>query len=248
MRKLGSLMYQANRDGARAFSGCTNTLRIPVDALNEAVLQAIEQHALTPDAIEQVITLTERDDRREQEAALRKERQDVTKRVSALVAAIEVGGDVPSIVAKVRDLEARQHAIDEELMNLRPVPRLPVSVVEDRLGEWRRLLRSSTTQGRAVLQRIVVGRIRFTPRTANQYEVEGGYDFEAQTRFDKLFAGVAAPQLADGRDLTGTEDIGRADTWDADYARLLERAQKRLENRNVEWVASPPGFEPGFQP
>lgn len=83
-----------------------------------------------------------------------------------------------------------------------------------------------------------------SPRKASRYEVEGGYDFEARTRFDKLFAGVAAPQLADGRDVTGTEGIDRGDTWDADYARLLERAQKRVENTNVEWVASPPGFDP----
>jgi hypothetical protein len=99
------------------------------------------------------------------------------------------------LVGKIRELEARQRAIDEELANLRPVPRLPVAVVEDRLGEWRRLLRSSVTQGRAVTQRIVVGRIRFTPREASQYEEAGGYDFEARTLFDKLFAGVAAPQL-----------------------------------------------------
>ena len=128
------------------------------------------------------------------------------------------------------------------------MPRLPASVVEDRLAEWRRLLRASITQGRAVLQRIIVGRIRFTPRQTTEWEEPGGYDFEAETRFDKLFAGVAAPQLSDGRDLTGTEGITTADTWDADYARLLEKAQKRLENRNVEWGSSPPGFEPGFQP
>src|SRR5215471_1938015 len=35
-----------------------------------------------------------------------------------------------------------------------------------------------------------------------------------------------------------------ATTWDGDYARILERAQKRLGNRNVERVASPAGFEP----
>jgi hypothetical protein len=34
------------------------------------------------------------------------------------------------------------------------------------------------------------------------------------------------------------EGIDAADTWDADYARLLERAQKRLGNRNVERLAS----------
>ena len=161
----------------------TNTLRIPVDVPNEAVLQAIEQHALTPEAVESVIALTERDDRRDQEAALVRERADVDKRIANLVAAIEAGGDAPSLVTKVRALEARRGAIADELAGLRPVPRVPAAIVRDRLAEWRRLLRASVTQGRAVIQRIVVGRIRFTPRTANAFEVDGGYDFEAQTRF-----------------------------------------------------------------
>ena len=64
------------------------------------------------------------------------------------------------------------------------MPRLASHVVDYRLAEWRRLLRQSTTQGRAVLQRVVDGRITFTPNG-------GGYTFEASTRFGKLFSGVA---------------------------------------------------------
>ena len=63
------------------------------------------------------------------------------------------------------------------------------AVVDDRLGEWRRLLRQSTTQARAVLQRVLRGRIVFTP--------DGdGYDFEAPTRFDRLFVGCVVPSNA----------------------------------------------------
>jgi site-specific DNA recombinase len=51
-------------------SSCTNALRIRVTEMNEAVLQAIEQHALTPEAIEQVITLTERDDAQDRHMVL----------------------------------------------------------------------------------------------------------------------------------------------------------------------------------
>ena len=215
----------------RAFSGCSNALRVSVEALNEAVLQEVERHVLTPEAVESVITATERDDRQEQAAALRKERQGVANSIANLVAALKVGigGDVPSVVAEIRTLEARQRAIDDELANYGPC-RASFAVVHDRLTKWRRLLRASTTQARAVLQRIIVGRITFTPHVASEWEMPGGYDFEARTRFDKLFAGVATPMSGDGRDLTGTEGITRADTYDADYARILERAQKRLEN------------------
>ena len=88
-----------------------------------------------------------------------------------------------------------------------------------RLAEWRRLLRQSTTQGRAVLQRVVDGRITFTPNG-------GGYTFEASTRFDKLFSGVACelPCWVNPEDNSGKEHLTPEDTFDGDYGRLLERA------------------------
>ena len=80
-------------------------------------------------------------------------------------------------MAKLKELEARQREIAQQRASLRPIPRLAPQFVEDCLGEWRRLIRGSTTQGRTVIQRIVKGRITFTP-TAD------GYDFAADTRFD----------------------------------------------------------------
>ena len=112
---------------------------------------------------------------RGQQEALKHEQQDIEQRLARLVAAIETGGEAASLVAKVKELEARRVAIAGELHSFRPVPRLRPEVVEGRLTEWRRLLRQSTTQGRAVLQRVLQGRITFTPKG-------GGYEFEAPTR------------------------------------------------------------------
>jgi hypothetical protein len=145
-------------------------------------------------------------------------------------------GDVWSLVAKVRELEQRKSAVTRELETMQPVPRLPEIVVENRLAEWRRLLRQSVTQGRAVLQRVMNGRIVFTP--------EGpGYTFVAPTRFDKLFTGIASPRppFIKMGDLTGIEDIRPEDTPDADDGLLLERAYGK-------GLASPAGFEPAFWP
>lgn len=104
-----------------------------------------------------------------------------------------------------------------DLAALRPVPRLAPAVVENRLAEWRRLLRQSRTQGRAVIQRVVRGRIKFTPTA------DGGYVFTAPTRFDKLFTGIAVemPSWIDKNDTREREHIGPEDTPDADYGRLL---------------------------
>jgi hypothetical protein len=92
----------------------------------------------------------------------------------------------------------------------------PADVVDDRLAEWRRMLRGSTTQARAVLQRVLRGRIVFTPSGE-------GYTFECPTRFDKLFSGVVVkgPAFIEPGN-TGWAHLGPEDTFDADYGQLLE--------------------------
>lgn len=112
------------------------------------------------------------------------------------------------------------------------MPRLAPKVVERRLNEWRRLLRGSVTQARAVLQKILRGQISFSPRA------DGGLAFRCTTRFDKLFAEIAVDRplwLPEGA--KGREHLGPADTFESDHCRLLERAQQAIERRQV--VANP---------
>jgi site-specific DNA recombinase len=208
---------------------CENSLRMSVAEVNESVLQAVEEHALTPEAIEQVIRLTERDDLRERQASLLREQEDIKARIARLVAAIESGGST-SLTAKLRELESRQRDLESQIAGLRPVPRLDPEVIEDRLAEWRRLLRASTTQGRAVLQRILRGRLTFTRRADGT-----GYDFAGPTRFDKLFTGIIAKRPA----FIPVEipDIPVEDTSDADDGELLACAYG-------EWVTSPTRVAP----
>jgi len=105
-----------------------------VAEVNEAVLQAVEEHALTPQAIEQVVRLSERDDVTDHQDKLAREGKDVGKRIARLVAAIETGGDAVSLIAKLRELEARRQAINVEGASLHPVPRLEPAILEDRLA------------------------------------------------------------------------------------------------------------------
>jgi site-specific DNA recombinase len=230
----------------RAYGTCENTLRMPMDEVNEAVLRAVEEVVLTPEAIEQAVLLSERDDHDDRQRNLDLELAEVEKRIARLTEAIaNGGGSVAAVVEKLQTLEARQRQITAERVTLRPVPRLPEKVVEDRLDEWRRLLRSSTTQARAVLQRVVVGRIVFTPNVGDPLVKAGtvapGYRFAAKTRVDKLFAGVATVRPGWMEDYEGglTSGVTAADTNDADYGRLLENAY-------VKGMASPTGFEPVF--
>ena len=188
--------------------------------------------------------MAERDDIAEQRLKLERDLKDIDKRISRLVEAIETGGDATALVSKVRELEARKSALQKDALALHPIPRLAPAVIENRLAEWRRLLRASTTQARAVLQRVLNGRIVFTPRTDSEGYFTG-YDFEAPTRFEKLFTGIVCERpkgLVPG-DRTGCEGITPEDTFDAEYGRLLDRASE-----GVKGVASPTGFEPVFWP
>ena len=70
-----------------------------------------------------------------------------------------------------------------------------------------------------MLQRLLRGRITFIPN--------GGYTFEAPTRFDQLFSGIAVPRpsfIEYGN--RGVEHLTPEDTFDADYGQLLERVCK----------------------
>ncbi|HVL69274.1 MAG TPA: recombinase family protein [Vicinamibacterales bacterium] len=220
---------------------CSNALRMPVDVINEAVLFEVESHVLIPERVEQVILLTERDDVRDRQELLTKERQDVQKRIDRLSRLVESADAPESLIARLKELEGQFKDLTNQLAALRPVPRLAPDVVENRLAEWRRLLRQSTTQARTVLQRVLRDRILFAPR-----EDGSGYDFTAPTRFDKLFTGVAVERPAfipESRE--GWEHLTAEDTFDADYGRLLERAYERYA-RSGKGVASPDGIEQNF--
>jgi DNA invertase Pin-like site-specific DNA recombinase len=216
----------------RRYNGsCPNTLRLPVEDVNESVLRAIEEHALTPEVVEQVIHLSERDDVTEMQDKLDREKIDIQKRIQRLVAAIETGGDASPLVVKIRQLEARLAQVAVESKSLHPIPRLAPQVIQGRLAEWRRLLRGSTIQGRAVLQRILRGRITFTPRQNPLTDQPDGYDFSAQTRFDGLFTGIAVETPAHikaSKSRRGFHDTTADDTMDGDYGRLLDDQARKL--------------------
>ena len=97
-----------------------------------------------------------------------------------------------------------------------------------------------------MLQRILTGRLVFTPRVDPITGEADGYDFAGPTRFDKLFTGIAVETPAwlaagDGR---GFEDTNPEDSFDGDYGRLVDRAYEKC----VKVLASPGGFGLNYQP
>ena len=114
--------------------------------------------------------MCERDDVADLRATIEHEQKEVARRLK-LMDAIENGArDVTSLVARIRELETRQRHLEQDALRVAPVARLAPEDVENQLAQWRRLMRQSTTTGRAVLQRILTGRLTFTPRRKDVHQ------------------------------------------------------------------------------
>ena len=229
-------------------------MRLPVPETNEQVLLAVEEHVLAPARVEEFLLSVERDDSGERKARLEREASDVEEqRIKALVAAIETGGDAASRVARLKELEARRDEVAEQIEATKPLPRVEPEVLESRQAHWRKLLRGSVTQARAVLAKVLDGRLTFAP-----YPGGLGAGFDARTKFAALFVGVVLTEtgpassefiehLGRHRGQGGEllhEEQGRIE---ASYEQLLRRAEaaaRKSEKGVRPWRDSNPRSSP----
>jgi recombinase-like zinc beta ribbon protein len=195
----------------RANGSCSNGTRLPIETVDEAVLHAIEEHALTPAAVESVLLAAEHHNDADIAARLRNDISACDVKITRLVAAIEAGADTTAITGRLRDLEQHKIELTHQLADARPLPRLAPHAVETRLAEWRRLLRADTGNARAVLGRVLAGPI---PEWLDEWQRDH-------------------PE--------GDPAIAPDETLDPDFEAVLQRAHRRLgEHRgNIEQNGSP---------
>ncbi|MCK7529231.1 MAG: hypothetical protein MZV64_72590 [Ignavibacteriales bacterium] len=194
-------------------------------------MNAIEEHALTPEAIEQVIRLAERDDIAEQRLKLERDLKDSREAASAgLAGGHRNGGRRASLRwwSKVRELEAGTLGTGESR-------RWPCTRC---LGWHRRPSRTGWPNGgdcrghrphghRAVLRRILEWATgAYTPRSDSR-----GLPHGLRLRRARPDSRSCSPasSASDPKDWfratrTGCEGITPEDTFDAEYGRLLDRA------------------------
>jgi DNA invertase Pin-like site-specific DNA recombinase len=200
----GSLYVKSSsRKGQRAFSygcmtyhlrgrsACANSLLVPMEAANEAVLKVLEENVLHPDVTDTVVRKAVAKFRASQQHK-KKNRQQYYERIgqvdaelSRLVSAISVGGDIPALVAAVKECNDRRAALSENLKELdrtQELDQTDYDELEQELRDhfkksWQTILSRQVDQTRQILRKLFNGdRLPFIPMTndaGSQYEFNG---------------------------------------------------------------------------
>jgi site-specific DNA recombinase len=197
---------------------CSNSLEIPMERADDAVLTAFEQDVLQPAVVERAIRLAvERlraspADDATRRATLQARVGTLNEELSKLAGAVAAGGEVSTLVAAIRQREGERAKAERELEGLTRAAsstRVDPGTIErdlrERLSEWRALLRRHVPQARQIMKRLLVKPLRFTPF---RNDSEKYYEFTAEIALGRVFSGLAS----------------------------------------AIWVASPTGFEPVFWP
>jgi hypothetical protein len=184
----------------RGAAVCINSSRLPLEATEAAVLEALNTSVLNPAVVERML----RDGAARQRAQLRQHPEIVTTRraqlaeidaqLERLTAAIAQGaGTVPTVVKQLRTLQRERDRMAEELAGLTASGE-PFAwdtlrrLLEARLPEWRDAMRRNVQQARQLLRRLLVRRLVFTPTAA-------GVEFRGQATIGHVLGRSRTPMV-----------------------------------------------------
>jgi site-specific DNA recombinase len=191
--------YACSTHHQRGRQICANNHAWPMELIDGEVLEAFREDLLNPIVLDRaLVKLRTRLDESpsahaEQVARLTAERDRLERELFRLSAALADGASLPSVISAIRDREARQAVIADELAACEgssdAVAELASALPEAqcRLQEWRSVLTEETGQARQMLRALLEGRIVFTPRPELP-----AVDFAGRGNYGRLFAGLVA--------------------------------------------------------
>jgi hypothetical protein len=147
-----------------------------IDRIDDAILSDIEGYVLHPKVVSRAIELaleglrpSGRQAEREH-VRIEKELQKIGTEIANLTRGIGAGGDLPLLVAALRDAERRRQALEADRTNLEQLGRFTTNTgahleqkIQEKLADWRTTLRQEAPQSRHVLRNLIEERITFTP-------------------------------------------------------------------------------------
>jgi site-specific DNA recombinase len=186
---------------------CPNGVGIPVDDLDAALLDEIEQKVLTPEALAHVVTKAEEVIREslaqdpEQIEALRRRRGETQRKVTRLVEAVAEGQPPKSLLTQITAFERDLEQMDKEIAGLEARARLgqldvarALQELEPALAAWRGILRGNPVRARQILRKLIVKPIVMEPLPdVHGYrwrgELNGGAVLEGTRRYQSWCRG-----------------------------------------------------------
>jgi site-specific DNA recombinase len=175
----------------RGRSACTNSMLVPMEAANKAVLEVLEQDVLNPDVTDAVAKKAVAKFKASQEQK-KKNRQQYYERIAQvdteirrLVSAISAGGDIPALVEAAKESNDRKISLLKELEELDTAQELDQTDYDELERElrdhfrksWQTILDRQIDQTRQILRKLFNGdRIPFIPvrdETGTRYEFKG---------------------------------------------------------------------------
>ncbi len=172
-----------------------------MEQTNAAVLAAVGEQVLSTDILEAAIdraverlTTWQHDDEAER---LRAERETVEGELSRLTGALAAGGNLPSVLAAIREREARRETIVARISALEHVSKLPRldrrtlrADLQRRIEDWRAPLTKHVAQARQLLRKMLAERLTVTPEAgADRYAAITG-----DGTLTKILAGIVVPK------------------------------------------------------
>ncbi len=193
--KSGGRKYKCANYHSRGTTVCPNGLLVSLEHTNQEVLRTLEQDILQPKVVEAALRkaierLRPSEDTSQQDSS-KADLAIVEAEIARLTQAIVEGGDIPSLVAAVKERERRRAYLQGELDAAEGLEKVDLGRIEedlrDRLTDWQGLLQRQPMQARQILRKLLVGRLVFTPQES---EVGGYYTFEGKVNLGRVLEGV----------------------------------------------------------
>jgi len=197
--KRRAFHYACTTHYQRGPEKCPESMLIPMELLDNAVIETIEQDVLHPSIIARAIEkarneiISSHAEPGARRDALQKELPQIEIELVRLAAAIASGGTLPTLLSAVHEREERRTKIREELGRLNAftlTPFDPVRIEEELrsyLTEWCSLANRHRAQTRQILRKLLPHRIRVWRELHGD---EKRYLFEGQVAIGRFFSGL----------------------------------------------------------
>ena len=197
--KQRHFLYVCMNYHLRGRAVCANSLEMPMERSDRAVLEFFERKVLCPAIIVAAVSKAVRQLTPSQESvsgqkvALRAKLTALEEELTRLTTAVARGGNLPTLIEAIKERELEQKGVRGVMARLEGMVQVGLldhsslqRDLENRLKDWHGLASRQVTHARQILKKLLIGRIRFDPKTDGAQRF---YEFSGKATIEKVIAG-----------------------------------------------------------